>query len=40
MTAENDDLDGGVISDFTIALLNDTGWYAVTDYLRDTITWG
>ena len=40
MTADSGDLATAVVSDFTIALLNDTGWYTVTNYLRDTINWG
>lgn len=40
MTADNGDLATAVVSDFTIALLNDTGWYTVTSYLRDNINWG
>ena len=40
MTTDTEDLHSSVVSDFTIALLNDTGWYQVTDYLRDPLTWG
>ena len=40
MTAQNLDLDMAVVSDFTVALLNDTGWYDVVIYWRDEMTWG
>ncbi len=40
MTADTSDLDSAHVSVFTLALLNDTGFYNVAPYFPEPMFWG